>query len=363
MPELGLPHHRRVATVAVSGESPRDRGRARGAVVGDQIRATAAAYQGLFTRLGIPAADQLEASGASLSALRDWAPRQHDELAGVAEAAGLDLVDLGVTVARTEILTLAEELLPECSLLVHAAPGGTVSAQTWDWYVSLVDVWHPQVVEALPGGLGHVGFTEYGMTGKIGLNAARVGVHLNILKHRDDAAGGVPVHAVLARVLDEADSVQAGVDIVRSASTSSSSTVTVVGPDEAAMVEIAGSRTSVLAGEGWRCHTNHFLAEDLQDGAMLLDPASKTRDRLERVERWTGTVGKPRAAEDLVPILCPVRSPQPGVGILPDETQPEHERLATLVTVLMEPAAGRVRITPGVITLADEASALTLQVP
>ena len=70
-----------------------------------------------------------------------------------------------------------------------------------DGQVRFTGSWHLQRVDPLPGELAHAGLTECGMPGKIGLNAAGVAVHLNILRNDADDAGGVPVHAVLARVL------------------------------------------------------------------------------------------------------------------------------------------------------------------
>src|SRR5699024_1060391 len=144
------------------------------------------------------------------------------------------------------------------------------------WYARFTDCWHLHRVEPLAGEVAHAGFTEYGMPGKIGLNAAGIGVHLNILRHRDDRAGGVPVHSVLARVLSEATSVEDGIDLIRSAPTTSSSVLTLSSADRVAMVEVAPGRVVVLEQDGWVLHTNHFLAEAQQDGAMLLEPGSNT---------------------------------------------------------------------------------------
>ncbi|GAA1176377.1 C45 family autoproteolytic acyltransferase/hydolase [Ornithinimicrobium humiphilum] len=351
---MTAPHLVPVRAARISGDDHADRGRARGQLLADGIRATVDGYARLFAELGIPEDVQLAASAASLDALRAWDPDQHREVAGVAQGAGLELVDLGRTLARTEILTRATVRPGECSTVVHRAPGATLSVQTWDWYAQFTGCWHAQRVEALDRELAHAGFAEYGMTGKIGLNAAGVGVHLNILRHRDDDAGGVPVHAVLARVLTHARSVEEAVEIVRSAPTSSSSVLTLVDPDRAVMAEIAAGRVSTLEQEGWGTHTNHFLAEDLQDGAMLLDPASDSLDRLAWLDAHVGGEA-PTDADDLLPVMC---SPlgRKGVALLPDPTLPERERTATLVTVRLDPARRQVALSPGVPQHAEDAT-------
>jgi isopenicillin-N N-acyltransferase-like protein len=355
MSTTSQPHLTTVEAVRIAGDGPADRGRVRGALLRARIHATARGYVELFASLGISSADQREAATASLTALRDWDPAQHEEVTGIADGAGMALVDLGMTVARTEILTRAEAAPSECSTVAHQAAGSSVSAQTWDWYAGSIHCWHLHRVDRLAGELAHAGLTEYGMPGKIGMNAAGVGVHLNILKHRDDSPGGVPVHSVLTRVLTEAASVEDGIEIIRSAATTASSVLTLTSVDRVAMVEIAPGGISVLEADGWLLHTNHFLAGDRQDGAMLLDAASTTYDRLAYLEGTTGASDPPRNADDLVPLMCsPVEDGC--VALLPDPSTPEVQRLATLVTVLMDPAGRRVQLSPGIPQFAGEAS-------
>lgn len=346
-PELLEPHLVDVLTVRVEGGSHRERGLARGRMLAGQIRETSAGYARLFARKGVGESEQREAVAACLDALWAWHPGLHEEAVGIAEGAGLELVDLGTTLARTEILTLVPDPPSECSTVTYQQPGGSVSAQTWDWYAAFATSWHRQEVSPLPGEHAHRGFTEFGMPGKIGLNAAGVGVHLNILRQRDDRPGGVPVHAVLARVLAEAGTVAEAVEMIRSASMSSSSLLTVVGADEVVMVEVAAGRSAVLQADGWLVHTNHFLAPELQDGAMLTDPASTTLERLAHLEEGVGSAPAPDRARDLLPLLC--SAPELNcVARLPDPAQPAQDRMATLATVLMDPARGRVDVSPGI---------------
>ena len=351
-----LPHLTRVEAVRLSADSRAGRGRARGRQLADRIASTARGYAELFSALGIPDADQRAAASASLDAVKAWHPAQHEELTGIADGAGLALADLGRVVARTEILTLAPDPASECSTIAYQRPGGSMSVQTWDWYSRFTGSWHLQRVDPLPGELAHAGLTEYGMPGKIGLNAAGLGVHLNILRHDADDAGGVPVHAVLARLLAEATSVDEALSMIDDAPTSSSSVITVTTADRVAMVEIAPGGTSVLeAGSGWLLHTNHFLAPDRQDGALLTHPASTTHARLTAIKGTTAGGPEPQEAADLIPLLCSPLEDRT-VALLPDESRPEAERTATLATVLMDPARRTIRLSPGVPQHAHEVS-------
>ncbi len=355
MSPTNQPHLTRVEAVRIAGESAVDRGRTRGALLRERIHATVRGYAELFASLDISEAGQREAAVASLAALRSWDPAQHEEVVGIAEGAGMALADLGLAVARTEIMTQAEVVPAECSTIAHQATGSSVSAQTWDWYARFVDCWHLHRVAPLAGELAHAGFTEYGMPGKIGMNAAGVGVHLNILKHRDDAPGGVPVHSVLTRVLTHATSVDAGIAIISSAATTSSSVLTLTSADRVAMVEIAPGGVSVLEADGWLLHTNHFLAADRQDCSTLLEADSTTYDRLAYLEGATGASEPPHSADDLVPLMCsPIEDG--GVALLPDPSAPAAQRLATLVTVRMDPAVRRIQLSPGIPQFMGEAS-------
>lgn len=359
MSATSQPHLRTVEAVRIAGDSPADRGRMRGALLGARIHATVRSYVELFGSLGISGADQREAATASLTVLRGWDPAQHEEVSGIADSAGMSVVELGLILARTEILTLSETAPSECSTLAHQAAGSSVSAQTWDWYIGSMHCWHLHRVDRLAGELAHAGLTEYGMPGKIGMNAAGVGVHLNILRHRDDTPGGVPIHAVLTRVLTGAASVEDGIEIIRSAATTASSVLTLTSADRVAMVEIAPGGTSVLETDGWLVHTNHFLALDRQDGAMPLDAASTTYDRLAHLEGAAVASDPPRNADDLLPLMCsPVEDGS--VALLPDPGTPETQRLATLATVRMDPAGRRVQLSPGIPQFAGEVS-LTYQ--
>ena len=340
-PALVEPEH-----LTVSGADHAARGRSRGEQAARGIALTVDAYSSLFSRLGITVDTQRSAAEQSLAALADWDPAQVDELTGVAAGAGLELWQVGLVNARTEILTLAQVDPRECSTLVHAAPGGTKAVQTWDWHAEFADVWHYQSVTGVDGELDHHGFAEYGMLGKIGMNSARVGVMLNILKNAADSAGGVPVHSVLAAALQRGRTVAEAVDIIRSARTTSSSVITVTGSDAAVMVEIGPAGTQALSADGWFAHTNHFVGSELLDGALPLNAASMFEERLALIESRVADAPAPADTAEMLGHLCtgpgeaPVcRVPEPGKGF--------GERTATLVTVQFDPVAGRVVMSPG----------------
>src|SRR5699024_8294619 len=158
----------------------------------------------------------------------------------------------------------------ECSTLSHTRPGASVAAQNWDWAVDFSTLWHINDGGAVPGQHRHVGIAEYGMLGKIGLNEAGVGVLRNILKHRADGPGGVPVHSVRERLFSWWCRRSEALESIHSAPTSSSSIITVITAGAAVQVEIAGEakRERRASADGFLVHTNHFLHPDLLDGSL-----------------------------------------------------------------------------------------------
>ncbi|SCK25604.1 C45 family peptidase [Vogesella sp. LIG4] len=306
-----------------------------------QIQRSVALYLGFFPRLGI-ASEQVRAIGdASLSALEDWAPELAEEIKGVAAGAQLPLWQLACLNARTEVLAAAPASKEgECSTTVHAPAGSRAprTLQTWDWHDSLV-----------PDGLimrlsTHQGmtvklFTEFGMLGKIGVNSAGLGLHFNILHHAsDNAHGGVPVHAVARRVLEEARSVAEAIELARSARVSASTVLTVFScqdeaPARAASIELSPARTGLVYPDaaGWILHTNHFIETEQSLGERTPD-VSTTYARYQHLQAVQGDM----VADDIrtrAAAMCGPAGADAPICFHPDMSMPDTERWETLLTI------------------------------
>lgn len=254
---------------------PQARGREIGERFAPQVADTLEGYWRLFRAKGVDAARATETAKRALDDIASWSPSLAAELAGLAAGAGLDAWQVALLNARTEIVALAPPSgHGECSTGVHlpADGGAPRTIQTWDWYLHLATealVWS-YLTDA---GVGVHGFTEFGILGKIGVNDAGVGTHLNILNHASDGqAGGIPIHLVARRIHDEATSLDEAIEIIRSARLSSSSTISVAAWDgeraDAAIVEMSPAGIAVLPVTAGRTllHTNHFLDPELARG-------------------------------------------------------------------------------------------------
>jgi len=340
---------------------PAVRGTELGAAFGPQFRRTADLYLAHFAELGIPAGQVrgiAERSGAALAA---WAPNLAEEAEAIADAADVEQWHLAAVGARTEILAAAPPRAEgECSTAVHVGPGRAAeSIQTWDWHDFLV----PEgllLACTSEAGLRVKMFTEFGTAAKIGVNSAGVGLHFNILSHASDSdAGGVPVHAIARRVLDEARCLADAQRIAASATVSASTVLTVFAsvPGEgshAVSLELSPSGLGVVepGPDGWLLHTNHFLDADLYAGdTMPADSTSLERlahlDAVREALTGLGSAERARAA-------CGGDGGRAAICMVPDPSLPRIDQWATLLTVSVDTAGFGLDVSPG---SPDEAAA------
>lgn len=325
---------------------PYERGRQLGARWGTQIGRTVALYLEFFPQVGIAAGQVRQIAEASLVALAAWCPALAREIEGMAVGAGVPLWQLAALNSRTEILAVmpARPVEGECSTAVYAPANAAVplSIQTWDWHDSLVP--HGLMLQLhARSGLTVKLFTEFGMLGKIGVNSAGLGVHFNILHHAsDNAQGGVPVHAVARRVLEEATSVEHAIDLIGSARVSASTVLTVFShhPAElrAASIEMSPAGMAVVPprSDGWVLHTNHFLDPALARGERTAD-VSTTYARHDHLTAVVPDMAREALAER-ADAFCGSEGDQAVVCFHPDPSQPATERWETLLTIGLDTA-------------------------
>jgi isopenicillin-N N-acyltransferase-like protein len=263
---------------------PRERGQELGERFAAEIRRTVARYRQLFTTRAarsVPrAADPFDVdlwSQRAWQTIRAVAPVHAEEVAGIAEGAGLTPEQVASVNARTEILVAANPSgVTECSTVVSSPPGRPpVAVQTWDWYDAMSDGWLDWTIPHPDGRVVRT-VTEFGMLAKIGVNDRGVGVMLNMLHHANDAdavadgAIGHPVHLLSRAILDDAADTGEAVRIASSARTTASTSLTVVDPDgAAASVELFPGGPGVLQPtDGLLVRTNHFVSEGGRPGDL-----------------------------------------------------------------------------------------------
>jgi isopenicillin-N N-acyltransferase-like protein len=330
-----------------------------GTVHAREVAATVAAYQTLFdTAAGQPT--DLERWGAlALEAITVFAPRLADEIIGIATGATLPVASVAAINARTEILAAVGRgtALPhECSTVVQlrrdAAP---LSVQAWDWYAELEDLW---LVWEIPHVGGHqtTTLTEYGIVGKIGVNDRGLGIHFNILHHRDDglseATVGAPVHVVARAVLDDSSDLNQALVRATQAPVSASTTLTFVAAADAESAAVsvelspAGVGYALPDADGLLVHTNHFLTSPACLGDTELRNGPDTILRYDMLRRALAG----RTGTTVGDVLTAMSSHLLGGGATcchVDPTLAPSARFQTLATVALDVTAGDLAVHAG----------------
>lgn len=330
-----------------TAREPLVRGREFGETWASRVAATVDGYRDLFARAGT---NDLRAPGArALAAVEAWAPDCAAEIVGIAQGAGLPVTDIAAINARTEILA-GTTAGGECSTVVALGAEGTepVAAQNWDWYAGLADNWLEWEIPFASGGRTTT-LTEFGIVGKIGVNDRGVGCLFNILHHRSDGgADGVPVHVIARRLLDEAGTVTAALELIGSARVSASTTLTVVGGTQAGRTAVAaelwpqGPGHVLPESDGLLLHTNHFLTRpgDLGDTEPRTAPDTLVRYEVLR-RRLTGRGTDLTAAQALDALS------DHGGGVCVHAPDGRADAFQTLAAVRIDFATRALRIVPG----------------
>jgi len=362
-----------VRAYAPPSTDPGSRGHDLGRDRGPQVRAALAAYRELWAAYGVGDDEVRQVGHAVLGPVAAYAPELRAEIVGIAAGSGLAEWEVAALNARSELLALGDQrlvaagLLPgeglsECSAFVRLdAPGtdrrsaGPITAQTWDWHTPLRDHWY---VSSLRLGDGREvdTLTEFGIVGKIGVarwaGGGALSVHFNALRHAADTGdGGVPVHVVARRILDEARSVDEAVTLAGKAEVSASAAVTVTarggaGWTSAALELHPGGPSVVTARDGWLAHTNHFVADDVDETDQVSSEVSTSRPRLDRV--CGVAVGNPPLDRDEAAARLATHDlGERSVCVHGFPGAPVGQRSATLAVAVTEPADGRLHVHPG----------------
>jgi isopenicillin-N N-acyltransferase-like protein len=333
---------------------PHERGVEFGERFAGEIAATVASYRRLFrTRADHDFDVDLWAERA-WETISEVAPMHAEEIRGIAEGAGRPVRELAAVNARTELLVAANPTgVTECSSVVsHPADAAPFAVQTWDWYDAMSDGWLHWTVPHADGRRVET-VTEYGMLGKIGVNGDGVGVMLNMLHHRNDAARvaegtiGYPVHLLSRRIMDEARSFDDAVRIA-SAPTSASTSLTVLDrTGAAATLELfPGGPGRLDAQDGLLVRTNSFLSPEGRDGCLAHTISHSSATRLGKLHEAFAE-GPPATPDDVVKAMTDHETDADGIGAVcchPDTAMDPVLQHRTLATVAIDVEHGRLDV-------------------
>ena len=323
--------------------APGDRGLELGREFGDRIRATWETYEGIFASYELSIDVVREVAEGTYAEVVVWARGLADEIAGIADGAGLATWQVAALNARSEVLARYRAPMPgECSTSVFVPAGGSPrTIQTWDWHEGLAGLTVAWQLEPRAGWTVKT-FTELGLLGKIGVNSAGLGLHFNLLRHdADGERHGVPVHLIARRILDEAGDLNEAEAIIRSARVSASVALTVVTRDDAATFEVSpgGVRRLPPDGDGLLLHTNHFVHPDLAKHERHAADDPDTYHRLQRLQERSAQLAEPDLAQRATAMLS---HEEDGAALCCHSGAPGDitERWQTLITIGLDVDAG-----------------------
>jgi len=201
------------------------------------------------------------------------APHLLDEMRGISDGVGVDLLDIIAMNSRSEIALGKWD--DGCTSLAwtfsQRSSKKQTLAQNWDWRPE-VGLQLAMVKIVQPGKPDIWMVIEPGIVGKIGFNSASVGVCLNAIKARQVSPYLLPIHVILRLIL-ECTSVQSAISQIEALGGAGSSQHILVADSNGSR----GLELSPLGGvylepnpHGVLAHTNHLLENKLVDELPFL---------------------------------------------------------------------------------------------
>lgn len=283
MPDRQMP-------LVISEGLPFARGLHLGRAQATRVRQTVSAYLELFqVRARLDHAGVLTTAERFIPAIEAYAPHLLEEMRGIAEGSSHDLRAIVVINSRTELMygvpfgeCTAIGVTPEAS-----ADGHLRQAQNWDWKASLSGALVLWVIRR-EDGPDVLTLTEAGMVGKIGVNASGFAMCVNLLtSYKDTGQPAVPMHLMVRRVLEAAQSVEEAITLIGSAKRHTSCNHLIADRNgHLADVEAAPFSQKVLSPtRGVLAHANHCLDEELAPHDRDVQDWPETLARCERATR------------------------------------------------------------------------------
>ncbi|MDA5146372.1 C45 family autoproteolytic acyltransferase/hydrolase [Streptomyces sp. AD681] len=207
-------HHAPLPVIEISG-TPEERGRQYGEAVRSRIGEAIAYYTEAFGEASGLTWDQVTARAQLwLEPVRDHAPELVEEMRGIADGAGVGLLDVLALNARGEViydstfsrLPEDEEAAEGCTSFAAHGPasgdGHVWAGQNWDWRAAVAGtVVMLRVVQPPKPTL--VMQVEAGQIGRQGANSAGIALNANGLGGRFDDTVGLPQTVIRRSVLDQ----------------------------------------------------------------------------------------------------------------------------------------------------------------
>lgn len=312
--------------------TPREIGRSHGEALRDRIASALGIYSIALAR----SEAELREAGASIAArIRSFSPDLAEEIEGIAEGARVEPHRIHVLNARSELMAGASD---GCTALF--APRAGVLGQNWDWLALLEPLVVVLRIERRDG-VRLATLTEPGMVGKIGCNAAGIGVCLNFV-YAPGPLDGVPVHVVLRDLLHQSD-LSAARKRVDEAGTGRAANVLVGSASDGGfdVTWLGNRRVWTSISDAPFSHTNH-VGDDRSTGGPFWENSLARLARAHELERGV------ESFDDLIGFLADRADAEHPIcrAYAPLDLVPGVE-VGTVATVAMDLREGRLHVRRG----------------
>ncbi|TQB75213.1 hypothetical protein MPDQ_003466 [Monascus purpureus] len=265
--------------------TPREIGLEHGRSLQAQIKSQIAIYTDMFAYTSKLNWEGVRTAAEDFrSTIEKLTPSIYEEIVGIAEGAGLDVLDIVALNSRSETaLGLFSDGCTSFSWKNDDDGHGRVLAQNWDWVgtikenlamISIEQEGKPKIYMV----------TEAGIVGKIGFNTAGVGTCLNAIRAKPVINSKLPIHVALRLFLDST-SVASAINTLSSlGGVASSQHVLAADPTTSLGLELSplGDVHLKENESGIITHTNHFIENRYVNEPPWL---SGSPIRLERIKQ------------------------------------------------------------------------------
>lgn len=347
--------------IEISG-TPRERGRMYGRQAAGRIRKGIAHYTEQLSTMDLDQRAVRDLVARFMPRIAAFDTAHAEEIAGIAEGAGLDLDGVALLNARTEILKLGKreaEARQEAArtpdgctgvvVMPEAAEAGRlIHAQNWDWKVECAET---AVVVRIRQDHGPdiLTFTEAGGLARSGFNAAGIAITANYLESdRDYRELGVPLALIRRKTLEQEHLALAMHTVYTTPKSAANNMIVSHCGGVAIDFECAPDETFQVHPErGLLVHANHFVSPvalaKLRDTGIVNTPDSLYRDirvrdlLVPQLGRITRETVKAALADDFGTPWSVCRPPRKNLS---------NTLSATVAAVIMEPALGIMEVAP-----------------
>lgn len=357
---------RTLPLVEISG-TPTERGRQYGEAVRPQLHAALAYYEEAFGHSAGLTWDQVTARAARWQEpVGSYAPHLLEEMRGIADGAGVTLLDVLALNARGEVLYdnsfaamdthVPEEPAEGCTSFAAYGPasgdGHVWAYQNWDWRAAVGDtVVMLRIVQ--PPAPTLIMQVEAGQVGRQGASSAGIALNANGLGGRFSDAVGLPQTVVRRSVLDQPAITDALEVLCRTRAHIASNALLTCREGYAVDLE------TTPAGHGWMhptdgllVHGNHYQAG--VPAAIAADYRPLSPDSLVRVPRaeqglraLRGSTGPDESRKLIKQAMSDHLGLPESLCTHPDARRPAVEHWTTLVSSCVDLTTGDYHVTAG----------------